>query len=258
MGATDVNGEGPKLESRLDNLYARRFPDAERRAKARLWRILCDAFFSRYVPEDGCVLDLGAGYCEFINNVRARRRIAVDVNPATAEYAAPGIEVHRVALASVASVVAPESVDLAFASNVLEHMRDPDALLAVLSAVRTVLKPRGRLLIMQPNVRHVGAAFWDFFNHTLPLTEKGMEEALGVAGLTVREVRSASCRTRRRARCPSGRCSSEPVPRHPPAPMGARLSECSCSPSGRDAEDGKLRTLRQSAPKNRRRRTRSC
>jgi hypothetical protein len=45
-------------------------------------------------------------------------------------------------------------------------------------------------LILQPNIRHVGAAFWDFFDHTLPLTEKGMAEALNVAGFDVREERS--------------------------------------------------------------------
>jgi hypothetical protein len=41
----------------------------------------------------------------------------------------------------------------------------------------------------QPNIRYVGAAFWDFFDPTLPLTEKGMAEALGIAGFDVVEVR---------------------------------------------------------------------
>jgi hypothetical protein len=43
---------------------------------------------------------------------------------------------------------------------------------------------------MQPNVRLVGGAFWDFFDHTLPLTERGMEEAMAVAGLRVVERRA--------------------------------------------------------------------
>jgi len=42
---------------------------------------------------------------------------------------------------------------------------------------------------MQPNVRFVGPAFWDFFDHRLPLTEKGMAEALGVAGFEIEELR---------------------------------------------------------------------
>jgi SAM-dependent methyltransferase len=189
MESSSPNGRR-RLGDRLDALYANRFPDADRREKTRLWSVLCSSFFARYVARNDTVLDVGAGYCDFVNHVTAARRIAVDVNPDTGRYAAPGVEVHRIELARLDSVVAARSVDLAFASNVLEHMRSPDELLAVLEAVHAVLKPGGRLLVLQPNVRHVGAAFWDFFDHTLPLTEKGMAEALGVAGFQVREVRS--------------------------------------------------------------------
>jgi hypothetical protein len=178
------------LDDRLDQLYASRFPDAEREAKARLWRVLCDGFFSRYVPRGGTVVDLGAGYCDFINHVRAARRIAVDLNPDTRRFAAPGVEVFSAPLDRLADVLAPASVDLAFASNVFEHLPSPDYLLAVLDGVRTALRPgAGRLVVLQPNVRLVGGAFWDFFDHTLPLTEKGLAEALAVAGLRVVECR---------------------------------------------------------------------
>lgn len=178
------------LESRLDALYRARFPEGERAAKTRLWRVLCDAFFSRYASPEATVLDLGAGYCDFVNNVRAGRKIAVDLNPDVRRFAGPDVEVHLMPLGRVDEAIAPGTVDLAFASNVFEHLRGPDALLEVLAAVRVVLKPGGRLVVMLPNVRLVGGAFWDFFDHTLPLTEKGMEEAMSVAGLEVTESRA--------------------------------------------------------------------
>jgi SAM-dependent methyltransferase len=189
-GARGAGAEPAGLDAELERLYAARFPAPEREAKARLWRTLCDAFFSRYVPADGCVLDLGAGYCDFVNNVRARRRIAVDLNPDTRRFAAEGVEVLSLPLERVGEALEPGSVDLAFASNVFEHMRSPEALLEVLRAVRGALRPGGRLLIMQPNVGALGGAFWDFFDHTLPLTEKGMAEALTVAGFEVVESRA--------------------------------------------------------------------
>jgi SAM-dependent methyltransferase len=189
-GARGAGAEPTGLDAELERLYAARFPAPEREAKARLWRTLCDAFFSRYVPADGCVLDLGAGYCDFVNNVRARRRIAVDLNPDTRRFAAEGVEVLSLPLERVGEALEPGSVDLAFASNVFEHMRSPEALLEVLRAVREALRPGGRLLIMQPNVGALGGAFWDFFDHTLPLTEKGMAEALTVAGFEVVESRA--------------------------------------------------------------------
>lgn len=178
------------LNAELDRLYAARFHDAERKSKARLWRVICEAFFSRYVPQRGCVLDLGAGYCDFVNNVHASRRIAVDLNPDTARFAARGVEVHQLPLERLSEVVGQDTVDLAFASNVFEHLRGPDALLKVLANVRRVLRPGGRIVIMQPNVRLVGGAFWDFFDHTLPLSERGMTEALEVAGFRVVECRA--------------------------------------------------------------------
>lgn len=178
------------LNSELDRLYAARFHDDERESKARLWRVICHDFFSHYVAPDACVVDLGAGYCDFINNISARRRIAVDLNPDTKRFAAPGVEVYRLPLEQLAEAVEPETVDLAFASNVFEHLRGPDALLKVLANVRSALRPGGRIMIMQPNVRLVGGAFWDFFDHTLPLSERGMTEALEVAGFRVVECRA--------------------------------------------------------------------
>ncbi len=174
----------------LEHVYAHRFSAEERAEKTRLWRILCDDFFSRYVPSDATILDLGAGYCDFVNHVPGAHKIAIDLNPETARAAGPGIEVIAVDLDRVAEVVAPGSVDLAFASNVFEHLRGPEMLLNVLAGVRRTLRPGGRLIIMQPNIAAVGAAFWDFVDHTLPLTHKGMAEALGVSGFEIDECRS--------------------------------------------------------------------
>lgn len=173
--------------SRLRTLYDARFSEAERVAKSGLWQVLWSAFFHRYVPPDACVLDLGAGSCELINSAQARRRVAIDANPDLPRHAGPGVEAHVLPLAQLRDAVADASVDVAFASNVFEHLRSPEALLEVLAAVRAVLTPRGRLIVVQPNVRLTGGAFWDFFDHTLPLTEKGMAEALTLAGFRVLE-----------------------------------------------------------------------
>ena len=62
-------------------LYQVRFDESARRRNAAIWCVLCRRFFQRYVPEDATVVDLGAGYCEFINHIRAARRIAVNTNP---------------------------------------------------------------------------------------------------------------------------------------------------------------------------------
>jgi hypothetical protein len=87
-----------RYEARLEWLYANRWTEREKAAKSELWKVFCNTFLARYIPEDGTVLDIGSGYCDFINNVRAARRIAIDVNPETVRRAAPGVEVHLVTL----------------------------------------------------------------------------------------------------------------------------------------------------------------
>jgi len=76
-----------------------------------------------------------------------------------------------------------------FASNFFEHLLTKQELLRTLAEVLRVLRLGGRLLILQPNIRYAGGAYWDFFDHHLPLTERSLVEALQLAGLKPIEVR---------------------------------------------------------------------
>jgi SAM-dependent methyltransferase len=179
-----------RLNERLDRLYANRFSRDDREVRRRVWRVLASEVFGPHIPPGATVLDVGAGYCDLINHVRAGRRIAVDLNPEMPASAEPGVETHVLPLDRLGEVIEPAAVDVAIASNIFEHMPNPDALLDVLAALRGVIRPGGRLIVMQPNVRAVGGRFWDFFDHTLPLTERGMAEALRVAGFEIAESRA--------------------------------------------------------------------
>lgn len=44
-----------------------------------LWSVLVKDFFQKYIKESDCVLELGAGYGDFINFVNARKKIAIDI-----------------------------------------------------------------------------------------------------------------------------------------------------------------------------------
>jgi SAM-dependent methyltransferase len=187
MGAeTDRTGNDLTLE----RLYALRFSPTEREANERLWRVLCERYLSRFVPAEATVVDVGAGGCGFINHIRAKRRIAVDLDPRVRERAAPEVEIFNADIAALPELLGAASVDVAFASNIFEHLPSADELLRVLNAIRRILRPGGRIIILQPNVRLVGGRFWDFLDHTLPLTEVGMQEALAVAGFRIESCRA--------------------------------------------------------------------
>ena len=79
--------------------------------------------------------------------------------------------------------LADGSVDVAFCSNLLEHLRDRETVTALLCELSRVIGPDGRLLVLGPNLRYTGPAYWDFFDHVLPFTHVTLVEALGTAGL---------------------------------------------------------------------------
>jgi SAM-dependent methyltransferase len=178
---------GVRAGSALAGIYAHRFPDAQphhlewRRA---VWRVLVDAFFSRWIPPTAAVLDFGCGRGEFINAVRARRRIAVDARGEVTTSLDPGVEFWEVAGGRMPAV-SDHEVDVVFCSNVLEHLADRPAVTALLMEFRRVLRPDGRLLVLGPNLRYTGPAYWDFFDHVLPFTHLSLVEALASAGFEV-------------------------------------------------------------------------
>lgn len=149
-----------------------------------VWKVLVRRFFQPYVPESGTVLDLGCGWGDFIRNVRARRRIAMDLNPDAPTHVGPDVEMilqdctERWGLAD-------DSLDLVFTSNFFEHLPSKDALRRTLLEARRCLRPGGRLICLGPNIRHLPGAYWDFWDHFLPLTEKSLAEGLVLAGFAV-------------------------------------------------------------------------
>lgn len=175
-------------EARLGDIYRQRFDDRAQRERESLWRVLCDHFLQRYVARDATVLDLAAGRCEFINHIHCGHKIAVDLNPDTETYANPDVRVVMAYSHDMVGVAA-DSVDVVFVSNFFEHLPDKQAFLDTLREIRRVLKPGGRLLVFQPNIRFLNGAYWDFIDHYLPLTDRTMVEALQLIDMRVEEVR---------------------------------------------------------------------
>jgi len=127
---------------------------------------------SQYIPNDPTVLELGPGYCDFINQLPARKKIAVDINPLACEYANPDIEFITGDCTRL-STIEPRSLDVVFASNLLEHLEKAEVL-RLLQSVYAVLKPRGKLILMQPNFRYCYDQYYDDYTHTTPFTDKGL------------------------------------------------------------------------------------
>jgi SAM-dependent methyltransferase len=158
-------------------LYRHRFDPRELSAKARVWQTLCDHFFSMFVRPSDTVVDVGAGYCEFVNHIRAARKIAIDPNPDIKAFARPGVEILNEPCTKLDSL-GSNFADVVFMSNFLEHLESKDLVFATLAEAKRILKPGGKMMILQPNIRFLPGEYWDFFDHLTPLTDRSLAEAL--------------------------------------------------------------------------------
>ncbi|MEP6939498.1 MAG: methyltransferase domain-containing protein [Rudaea sp.] len=171
----------------LEQLYDQRFPTAELAQKQAIWKVLCEHFFQRYVDPSSTVVDIGAGYCEFINNIRAARKIAVDLNPDVARFAAAGVQVMNASCTQI-SELAPASVDVVFMSNFLEHLPSKQLVLDTLREAHRILRVDGKIIVLQPNIRFLPGEYWDFFDHHVPLSDRSLVEGLQLAGFEMDTV----------------------------------------------------------------------
>lgn len=172
----------------LSDLYRLRFDAVERRRKDALWKVLCEQFLQRYIGLSDTVVDLGAGYGEFINHIRCGKKYAVDLNEDTGQAVTADVTFLQSSGLELEGLESG-SVDVVFASNFFEHLRSKDELLATLRESGRVLRGGGKLLVLQPNVRYAYREYWDLFDHYLPLSHTSLSEALEMTGFDIIECR---------------------------------------------------------------------
>jgi SAM-dependent methyltransferase len=174
-GIDAVNGR-----SAHDRYYETRFSPLP--GRERVWGAIC-RYLERYLPANATVLDLGAGYCSFINQVRAKEKHALDVFPGFVEFASPGVHT-MVGKSSDLRQFADGQLDVVFSSNMLEHL-DRAEVAETLAEARRVLKPGGRLLIIQPNYRYCSREYFDDYTHQLVFSHVSLADLLASAGFRV-------------------------------------------------------------------------
>lgn len=169
----------------LENEYNRRF-GAHAEYRDRVWKVLCDSYFSKYIPAQSAVLDLGAGWGEFSRHIAAREKFAMDLNPETRRRVEGFARFFHQDCSNPWPLV-DASLDVVFTSNFLEHLPSKDAVDETLRECRRCLKPGGKILCLGPNIRYVNGAYWDFWDHHIPITDASMAEALELQGFEVEQ-----------------------------------------------------------------------
>jgi SAM-dependent methyltransferase len=156
--------------------------------RAGVWQVV-SRYLQRFVNEEQPLLDLGSGYGEFSRFIRANGKWALDLNPDLVRYWAP--EVQPLLQSALDPLpLEPASVGTVFASNFFEHFTLDEGR-AVLAEARRVLRPGGKLMIVQPNYRLNPQRYFDDYTHKTVYTEQSFSDFLQASGWRVlhREAR---------------------------------------------------------------------
>ncbi|HQS09882.1 MAG TPA: class I SAM-dependent methyltransferase [Xanthobacteraceae bacterium] len=168
----------------VQEIYRARFLETGLNKRSEVWRILCREFFNPLIGAQKDVLDLACGYGEFINNVSARSKTAIDINPDAPKYLNSDVRFVMTPATDLAPIES-NSLDIAFTSNFLEHLPNKECCDQVIGEILRVLRPGGRFVIMGPNIRYAYREYWDFYDHYLPLSHLSLEEGLKKGGFEV-------------------------------------------------------------------------
>jgi SAM-dependent methyltransferase len=167
----------------LHEEYSLRFSKTES-YRMEVWRILCRDYFSRYVLPEYTILDMGSGWGEFINNIDAACKYAMDLNPDAKSRLNSNIHFLQQDCSQEWDI--PENhLDIVFSSNFLEHLPDKQHIESTITEMYRGLREGGLAIFLGPNIKYVGGAYWNFWDHFIPLTEQSLAEVLSLKGFQV-------------------------------------------------------------------------
>jgi SAM-dependent methyltransferase len=148
----------------------------------QVWQaIVGDLGRRQLLAPNGVIVELGAGYCHCINHMAGHKRVAVDVNPDVRQFAGPGVDVF-VQACFERLPLDDRGVDLIVASNLFEHLERHE-LKQTAAEIYRILKPGGRLVVIQPNYRYCSSEYFDDYTHILAFSHHSLRDFFVAEGL---------------------------------------------------------------------------
>jgi len=135
----------------------------------------------------GHILDVGCGFGDFINNVQAKKKSALDANEEMQQFLDKDVEFKAGLTSDLTSCFQKNSYDWIFSSNLLEHLTR-DQITDFFNDCKSLLKSQGSLLIFMPNYRYCSREYFDDYTHITPLSDRSLSDWLTASGYQVEFV----------------------------------------------------------------------
>jgi ubiquinone/menaquinone biosynthesis C-methylase UbiE len=161
------------ITSAMNEYHEIRFSYDPRRLA--VWRAIC-RYLQPWVAQDEGLLELGSGYGEFSRQISAARKWALDLNADLVKHWDPSV-IPLIQSATEHLPLPDASVATVFASNFFEHFTIEQAA-GILHEASRVLRPSGRLIVVQPNFRLEPRRYYDDYTHRTAFTDNGFRDFL--------------------------------------------------------------------------------
>ncbi|MCK9224375.1 MAG: class I SAM-dependent methyltransferase [Candidatus Muirbacterium halophilum] len=159
----------------INSLLENRFTKKEKKNRAIVWNILIK-FFQKYIDINSTVLDIGSGFGEFINNIKAKKKIALDICDMKKFYK-NDVDFFQTDMTDL-SFIEDESIDCVFASNFFEHINTKIKFQKIFNEISKKIKKNGIIIIMQPDFELSYKHYFKFYDHNIIFTLESMAEVL--------------------------------------------------------------------------------
>ena len=167
-----------------ERIYQYRFQQVSRGKKKAIWKEISEFFYSKLNRPER-ILDSAGGMCEFINAVPASEKWVIDISHTVHDFAASDV---KIVVGDSLKVELPLNYfDAVFISNFLEHLHSQEEVADFLERTYAVLRPGGKIAIIGPNFKYAFREYFYFADHTVVLSELGVEEHLYGAGFTIQQ-----------------------------------------------------------------------
>ena len=109
-----------------------------------------------------------------------------DLFPGFVEFAASDVTAHVGSCSTLGQFEAGR-FDIVFASNLLEHLTRQE-ITSTLKEMGRVLRPGGRVILVQPNFRYCSTEYFDDYTHVMVFTHVSLTDLLSASGFCVEKV----------------------------------------------------------------------
>lgn len=188
--------------------------------RLKVWRAITE-YLQPFVGDNKTVLDLGSGYGDFINQIQAKKKYALDIGPDVKEHINKDVIFINKPANSLEEIPA-NSLDVVFSSNLFEHL-DREQIDKTMAAVNKRLRNGGVLILMGPNFKYAFRDYFDDYTHKTIFTHVTLRDLMYEYGFMPIKVIPKFLPLSLKSRLPKSYFLTKAYLHGPISPMGKQM-----------------------------------